>query len=163
MPAALKIKLRLEEDKRLLEISQSKETGKRVKQRAEAMRLSSHGWKVSQISEYFDWHEQTVREIIQRWKRDGEQGLYDLPKTGRPKQWQEEDLKYIETCLEKDGHALNATTPIQWDSSQSSLFNCFGCLILFISVGNSRPFPYPPLFFSNLLTRSLLSVTCLSC
>ena len=108
MLAALKIKLSLEEDKRLLEISQSKETGKRVKQRAEAMRLSSHGWKVAQISEYFDWHEQTVREIIQRWKRGGEQGLYDLPKTGRPKQWQEEDLKYIETCLEKDGQVYNS-------------------------------------------------------
>ena len=108
MPAALKVKLSLEEDKRLLEISQSKETGKRVKQRAEAMRLSSHGWKVAQIADYFDWHEQTVREIIQRWKRDGEQGLYDLPKTGRPKQWQESDLKYIETCLEKDGQLYNS-------------------------------------------------------
>ena len=108
MPAALRIKLSVEEDKRLLEISQSKETGKRVKQRAEAMRLSSHGWKVAQIAAYFDWHEQTVREIIQRWKRDGETGLYDLPKTGRPKQWQEEDLKYIETCLEKDGQVYNS-------------------------------------------------------
>jgi transposase len=108
MPAALKVKLSLEEDKRLLEISQSKETGKRVKQRAEAMRLSSHGWKVTQIAEYFDWHEQTVREIIQRWKQYGEQGLYDLPKTGRPKQWQESDLKYIETCLEKDGQVYNS-------------------------------------------------------
>ena len=108
MPAALKVKLSLEEDKRLLEISQSKETGKRVKQRAEAIRMSSHGWKVAQIAEYFDWHEQTVREIIQKWKRDGEKGLYDLPKTGRPKHWQEEDLKYIETCLEKDGQVYNS-------------------------------------------------------
>lgn len=108
MPAALTVKLSLEEDKRLLEISQSKETGKRVKQRAEAIRMSSHGWKVAQIAEYFDWHEQTVREIIQRWKRDGEKGLYDLPKTGRPKQWQEEDLKYIETCLEKDAQVYNS-------------------------------------------------------
>jgi transposase len=108
MPAALKVKLSVEEDKRLLEISQSKETGKRVKQRAEAMRLSSHGWKVAQIAAYFDWHEQTVREIIQRWKQHGEQGLYDLPKTGRPKQRQESDLKYIETCLEKDGQVYNS-------------------------------------------------------
>ena len=33
--------------------------------------------------------------------------MYDLPKTGRPKQWQEADLKYIETCLEKDGQVYN--------------------------------------------------------
>jgi len=108
MPAALKVKLSIEEDKRLLEVSQSEETGKRVKQRAEAIRLSSHGWKVPQIAAYFEWHEQTVREIIQRWKRDGERGLYDLPKTGRPKQWQEADLKYIESCLEKDGQVYNS-------------------------------------------------------
>lgn len=108
MPAALKVKLSVEEDKRLLEISQREVTGKRVKQRAEAIRLSSHGWKVAQIASYFEWHEQTVREIIQRWKQDGEKGLYDLPKTGRPKQWQEEDLKYIETCLEKDGQVYNS-------------------------------------------------------
>jgi len=108
MPAALKIKLSIEEDKRLLEISQRESTGKRVKQRAEAIRLSSHGWKVSQIAAYFEWHEQTVREIIQRWKQNGEKGLYDLPKTGRPKQWQEEDLKYLEACLEKDGQLYNS-------------------------------------------------------
>jgi len=52
MPAALKVKLSLEEDKRLLEISQREVTGKRVKQRAEAIRLSSHGWKVAQIAAY---------------------------------------------------------------------------------------------------------------
>jgi len=34
--------------------------------------------------------------------------LYDLPKTGRPKQWQEEDLKYIENCLGKDGQVYNS-------------------------------------------------------
>ncbi|NMF61252.1 helix-turn-helix domain-containing protein [Pseudanabaena yagii] len=108
MPAALKVKLSLEEDKRLLEISQKEATGKRVKHRAEAIRLSSHGWKVAQIAAYFEWHEQTVREIIQRWKQNGEQGLYDLPKTGRPKQWQEEDLKYLETCLEQDSQVYNS-------------------------------------------------------
>ena len=108
MPAALKVTLSLVEDKRLLEISQSQDTGKRVKQRAEAIRLSSHGWKVAQIAAYFEWHEQTVREIIQRWKQQGEKGLYDLPKTGRPKQWQEKDLKYLETCLEKDSQLYNS-------------------------------------------------------
>jgi transposase len=108
MPAALKVTLSLAEDRRLLEINQSQEVGKRVKQRAEAIRLSSHGWKVVQIAQYFEWHEQTVREIIQRWKQQGEKGLYDLPKTGRPRQWQDEDLQYLETCLEKDGELYNS-------------------------------------------------------
>ena len=108
MPAALKVKLILEEDKRLLEVSQTAATGKRVKPRAEAIRLSSHGWKVAQIAAYFEWHKQTVREIIQRWQQNGAQGLYDLPKTERPKQWQEEDLKYLETCLEQDRQVYKA-------------------------------------------------------
>ena len=86
----------------------NKRNRKTRKQRAEAIRLSSHGWKVAQIAAYFEWHEQTVREIIQRWKRDGEKGVYDLPKTDRPKQWQEEALKYLETCLGKDGQVYNS-------------------------------------------------------
>ena len=61
MAAALKVKLSLEEDKRLLEIRQIAATGKRVKQRAEAIRLSSHGWKVAQIAAYFERHEQTEK------------------------------------------------------------------------------------------------------
>jgi len=48
---------------------------KRTKSRAEALRLSNHGWKVDKIAEYFDWHPQTVREIIQRWRGQGEEGL----------------------------------------------------------------------------------------
>ena len=34
--------------------------------------------------------------------------MYDLPKTDRPKQWQEEALKYLETCLGKDGQVYNS-------------------------------------------------------
>jgi hypothetical protein len=29
-------------------------------------------------SRIFEWHEQTVREIIQRWKQNGEQGLTQI-------------------------------------------------------------------------------------
>jgi transposase len=92
MPAALRVKLTLSEDKQLLEISQNNQSPKRTKVRAEALRLSNHGWKVDKIAEYFNWHRQTVRELIQRWREQGVKGLYDQPKSGRPKQWQEEDL-----------------------------------------------------------------------
>jgi transposase len=108
MPAPLIVKLSLYEDKRLLEISQNNQSAKRTKQRAEALRLSNHGWKVEKIADYFNWHAQTVRELIQRWREYGEKGLYDQPKSGRPKQWQEEDLKYLEECLEKDKRVYNS-------------------------------------------------------
>ena len=108
MPAPLRVNLSLCEDKQLLEISQNDQTPNRTKKRAEALRLSNHGWKVERIAEYFGWHPQTVRELIQRWREHGEKGLYDRPKSGRPKHWQEEDLKYLEECLEKDKRVYNS-------------------------------------------------------
>jgi transposase len=107
MSAPLLVKLSLSEDKQLLEISQNNETPNRTKKRAEALRLSNHGWKVDKIAEYFDWHSQTVRELIQRWRKQGVKGLYDQPKSGRPRQWQEEDIQYLEKCMEKDQQVYN--------------------------------------------------------
>jgi hypothetical protein len=46
MPAALRVKLALSEDKQLLEISQNNQSPNRTKVRAESLRLSNHGWKV---------------------------------------------------------------------------------------------------------------------
>lgn len=48
-----------------------------------------------------------MRELIQRWREQGVKGLYDQPKSGRPKQWQEEDFQYLEECLEKDQQVYN--------------------------------------------------------
>lgn len=123
MPAGVKIKLSLSEDKGLLEISQSNETPKRTKQRAEALRLSNHGWKVPEIAEYFDWHPQTVREIMQRWRARGVEGLYDMPKSGRPRQWEEADLKYIEESLEQEQRVYNSKQLAEklWEERQVSL------------------------------------------
>lgn len=103
----MKTAISLSEDKQLLEISQNNETPNRTKKRAEALRLSNHGWKVDKIAEYFDWHPQTVRELIQRWREQGVNGLYDQTKSGRPRQWQEEDIQYLEECMEKDQQVYN--------------------------------------------------------
>ena len=108
MTAPLLVNLSLTEDKQLLGISQDSQTPNRTKKRAEALRLSNHGWKVDKIAEYFDWHPQTVRGLIQRWREQGAKGLYDQPKTGRPKQWQEEDIQYLEECMGKDQQVYNA-------------------------------------------------------
>jgi len=108
MSAPLLVKLSLSEDKQLLEISQNNKSPNRTKMRAEALRLSNHGWKVDKIAEYFDWHSQTVRELIQRWREQGVRGLYDQPKSGRPRQWQEEDIQYLEECMEKDQQVYNS-------------------------------------------------------
>lgn len=108
MPAPLRVKLSLEQDKQLLRISQNEKTPRRTKERAEAIRLSNHGWTVVKIAEYFEWHPQTVRELIKRWREQGEKGLYDQAKTGRPKKWQEEDIEHLEKCLEQDKRVYNS-------------------------------------------------------
>lgn len=108
MPAGLRVKLSLEEDRELLEIGQNEKTPKRTKQRAEVIRMSGYGRKVAEIAEYFECHPQTIREAIQKWREQGKEGLYDLPKTGRPKQWQEQDLEYLQEFLEKDKRVYNS-------------------------------------------------------
>ncbi len=64
MPALLRVKLSLEQDKQLLAISQNHKSPRRTEERLEAIRLSNHRRTVVKIAEYFDWHPQTVRELI---------------------------------------------------------------------------------------------------
>ena len=108
MPSPLKVVLTLEQDRQLLEITQSAASSKRTKQRAEALRLSSRGWTVYQIAEYFDCNPQTIRQTIHKWRKEGISGLDDRPKTGRPRQWQEEDMSYLEKCLREDAQVYNS-------------------------------------------------------
>ncbi len=54
----------------------------RVKDRAEALRLSAHGWDVEKIAAYLNWAPQTVRETIHRWNSFGLGGLWEAPGRG---------------------------------------------------------------------------------
>jgi transposase len=75
---------------------------RKAQQRGEVLRLSSRGWKVEQIAEYFKWSEETVRRTINRWKKEGFAGLEDKKRTGRPTKWKEEDLAVLEKKLESE-------------------------------------------------------------
>lgn len=52
MPAALKVKLNVQEDQQLLELRKTTQVKQRVKDRAEVVRLNAHGWSVAQKSEH---------------------------------------------------------------------------------------------------------------
>jgi len=50
----------------------------------------------------------TVRDCFHRWKKRGMEGLWEKMGRGRKKKWKEDDLVYVEKCLEEDSRTYNA-------------------------------------------------------
>lgn len=81
----------------------------KVKDRAEVIRLSAHGWYVEKIAVHLNWTPQTVREILHnKWKRLGMEGLWELPGRGGKARWKEEDIVFLEECLKKEPRTYNS-------------------------------------------------------
>ena len=108
MPAPLKVYLSEEEDQELLEFQKINGIPQRVKERAEIIRLNHHGWSVAAIAKYKQKSPHTVRASLHRWSNQGMRGLGEKRGRGRKRNWKEEDIKYIELCLEKDERTYNA-------------------------------------------------------
>ncbi|GFE72343.1 helix-turn-helix domain-containing protein [Chroococcus sp. FPU101] len=108
MPAPLKIRLTPEEDEQLLAIKTNLKISKRTRERAEAIILNARGWKVTEIANYLKCSPNTIRQNFYRWITKGIEGLSDAPRTGRKPKWQEEDIKFIENCLEKEPRTYNS-------------------------------------------------------
>src|SRR4028118_1918358 len=87
MPAPVQIKLNLEEDRTLRELSYADGVPERVKQRASALRLNAAGWTVHQVAQHLDWAPQTVRETIHRWQAGGLGQLWEASGRGRHRRW----------------------------------------------------------------------------
>lgn len=108
MPAPLKVYLSEAEDRELLEFQKLPEVPPRVKERAEMVRLNHYGWSVAKIAQYKDKSPHTVRASLHRWQNQGLSGLREGGNRGRKRQWLEEDLQYLETCLEQEQRTYNA-------------------------------------------------------
>jgi transposase len=98
----LRVFLKSQEDQTLFELRKAVNVPQIAKDRAQVIRLSSQGWKVSKIASYFGWSVQTVRSTIHRWKNRGLVGLWDAPRPGRTRKWKPEDLEKLEESLEKE-------------------------------------------------------------
>lgn len=109
MPAPLKVYLSEEEDTELLEFQKQPGVPQRVKERAEMVRLNHYGWSVAAIAKYKDKSAHTVRASLHRWQNQGLKGLWEGGNRGRKRQWLEEDLQHLETCLEQEQRTYNAT------------------------------------------------------
>jgi transposase len=108
MGARLRVFLKAEEDRTLSELRTAKDVPQRVKDRGSMLRLNNRGWYIEKIAEYFNCHQQTVRETIHRWQKRGLSGLWETKGRGKKKSWQEEDLEYLELCLQQEKRTYNS-------------------------------------------------------
>lgn len=97
----LRVFLSPEEDFTLFQLRKSQDIPQRTKDRAEMVRLNACGWRVQEIARYFYCAESTVRTTLHRWQKSGLPGLWDAPRPGRTRCWQQEDLDYIQNGLEE--------------------------------------------------------------
>jgi transposase len=108
MGARIRVFLTSEENRTLFELRTATTVPQRVKDRAEALRLSAHGWYVEKIAAYLNWTPQTVRETIHRWNTFGLGGLWEAPGRGGKPKWQEADIAYLEECLKQEPRTYNS-------------------------------------------------------
>jgi transposase len=108
MPAPLRIVLSQEDDSMLKELRVATTVPQRTRDRAHMLRLNAQGWNVPAISELFECHEHTVRATIRRWQERGLSGLWEAPGRGAKPRWTEEDMAYVEACLEDDSRTYNS-------------------------------------------------------
>lgn len=108
MPAPLRVVLTQAEDLTLTELRQATTVPKRTRDRAHMIRLNAQGWNVPAIAKIFLCHEHTVRAALQRWESKGLGGLWEASGRGAKRKWKEEDLTYLEHCLEVEPRTYNS-------------------------------------------------------
>lgn len=104
----IRIFLTPEQNRTLSELRTNSKLLTRVRDRAEVIRMNAHGWAVEKIAIYFDWNPRTVRDTLHRWQKSGLEGLWDSPRPGGKRRWQEADIVYLEDCLRNDPRRYNA-------------------------------------------------------
>lgn len=108
MPAPLRIVLSVESDRTLTELRVAANVPQHIKDRAHMVRLNAQGWNVPAIAEIFECQEQSTRMTLRRWEQGGLGGLWDAPGRGAKPKWKEEDMEYLEQCLDTDQRTYNS-------------------------------------------------------
>lgn len=104
----LQVTLSSDEDRTLFELRRAETIPQRTKDRATALRLNHRGWTTEQIAEYLGCQVATVRQTIHRWRDEGLGGLWDSPREGRPRRWEEADIAYVESTIEASTTTVNS-------------------------------------------------------
>lgn len=118
MPAAVRVILNEEEERTLKELRLATTVPQRTCDRAHMIRLNAQGWNAPALAEMFECCAHTVRATLKRWQTLGLGGLWDAPGRGDKPRWQEEDLQYLEQCIEQEPRTYNSQQLAQKLSEQ---------------------------------------------
>ncbi|MEY4520304.1 MAG: hypothetical protein RLZZ499_2904 [Cyanobacteriota bacterium] len=108
MSAPLRVKLNLQEEETLAELRKATSVPYRTRDRAHMLKLNAQGKNVPEIAQIFNCHEHTVRAAIKRWSDRGLVGLWEFSGRGAKPKWTNQDLEYIETCLNQEERTYNS-------------------------------------------------------
>lgn len=94
------VQLLTPEQRELLDHTMRTDASFRARTRAHSLLLSSQGKTITEIAQTYQVHRVTVSTWITSWETSGVQGLYDRPRSGRPRILnageQELALRYIQ-------------------------------------------------------------------
>lgn len=96
------VKTLSEKDKKDLDLLFKQHASHNVRRRAHTVLLSAQKFCINDIARIYQIHRETVRETLVRWKENGLDGLYDLPRDGRPPTLSEDEEDKALEVLEKD-------------------------------------------------------------
>lgn len=76
----------------------------RFRQRAHALLLSHKGYTITQLTDIFDVHRDTVSQWLDDWKQFGLVGLHDKPKSGRPTLLTQSEAELFRGYIDENPH-----------------------------------------------------------
>ena len=77
-----------------------------LRRRAQAVELSSRGYRRTAIAGLLDVHRETVSRWLDLWDTQGLRSLYDLPRGGRPPLFTPEEAEQVRTEVEQSPRQL---------------------------------------------------------
>jgi len=77
-----------------------------VRRRAHTVLLSAARFTIGEIAQIYEVHRDTVIATFSRWEKDGIQGLYDAPKSGRPPTLSDDEADKAIALLKEDPRSV---------------------------------------------------------
>jgi transposase len=92
-----------------------------MRQRAQAIYWSHQGHYLSEIAKALEVHYTSVSEWLNRWKTQGLRGLYDGPRSGRPRIYTEIEAQRLRELIEQEPrHAKQAKAQLIRETGKSA-------------------------------------------
>ena len=77
-----------------------------LRRRAQAVELSSRGYRLTAIAALLEVHRETVCGWLDCWEAQGLRGLYDLPRAGRPPVFTPQEAEQVRAEIEQSPRQL---------------------------------------------------------